>query len=180
MSRDATSRRDHGPRAFSAGSAGLLSALALAGVLLAAGQLQAQDRGHIEGRVLVSGSDEPVQDARIELKGRYRITETDSLGRFRFSSVGTGEYTVVAEKDGYADGSAPVTVRVSEISEVEIRLDPEGAVASAGARCSSSVRRVLTLEGDGTRRGVPPTARPSPRRARLERGRRPGVAPPGR
>jgi hypothetical protein len=123
-------------------------------------QVPARDRqpapagvGAIRGRILSAESGDPIRKARVDILGstgeRPDPVYTDPEGRFSFSAVPAGRYTLTAWKSGYAEtrvGAAapwdPATVLAVEpgrtLEPVELRL-PKGASISG---------RVLDDAGD--------------------------------
>jgi hypothetical protein len=61
----------------------------------------AQSRGELFGTVRDSLG-RPIEGASVNLIAARRATTTDSLGRYRFASLGNGNYTVMARKLGWA------------------------------------------------------------------------------
>ena len=121
----------------------------------------------IRGRVVGDGSEVSVAiaKARVALNGGVDQIEpvfTDSSGRFEFSGLAAGHYTLSAEKTGYApthygarsrfDPVQPIELTAGALEDIEIRM-PKGAAISGrildevgdpvvGAHVSASVLRV--------------------------------------
>jgi hypothetical protein len=96
----------------------------------------------VRGRVVAAGSGDlvPIRDARVSISaitGPIEPVFTDSGGRFEFSGLPAGRYTLTAEKTGFVrtrygsknDLDPPSLVDVSDgaaVNSIEIRL-PKGA-----------------------------------------------------
>ncbi|MFZ2493610.1 MAG: carboxypeptidase-like regulatory domain-containing protein, partial [Thermoanaerobaculia bacterium] len=85
----------------------------------------------IRGRVIDTSSGEPVQEPRLQLRPEASAAMTtirtaggDSLGMFVFESVAPGRYSVIAEKQGYASRTEPLTITESSQDQIEIRMSP--------------------------------------------------------
>jgi iron complex outermembrane receptor protein len=97
----------------------VLGALAVACFL--APPLAAQT-GEIVGRV-VEGDSLPVTDAAVILEGAGRVTRTTGDGRFAFTAVRPGAWTLRVERIGYRTRSVAVTVGTAAPRDVTIRLE---------------------------------------------------------
>ncbi len=102
--------------------------------------------GAVEGRVVEAGSDEPVKKALVILSRGEKDqvgTYTDSSGKFQFTPVEPGAYTVTAERDGFVTPprTEPVVATVKpETTEsgITLKLVRTGAVSG----------RVLDSDGE--------------------------------
>jgi hypothetical protein len=95
---------------------GIYLVFALVAAFQAAGQDRSTPRlvtGSIEGVVLHAGSRDPIGDVSVTLTAdtlANAITSvlSDAKGRFSFTDVPPGKYSVVAQRDGYfRNGSGP-------------------------------------------------------------------------
>lgn len=110
----------------------------------------------VKAGVTVSGtvkdsSGEAVSGAAVELyqggKAVATGVTTDSSGKYTFSDVSTGTYTVKAKSsDGSLNGSAPVTVVADSISNVDVTLQKwqKGDVNKDGVVSIADVQRLYT------------------------------------
>ena len=87
----------------------------------------------LQGRVTDASSGEPLQNARVQLRGDSddspfaQGAETDSAGAFTFTSVAPGRYHATAEKEGY--GSKVVDVTITESAEpLNLKLTRQAGV----------------------------------------------------
>jgi hypothetical protein len=67
-------------------------------------------KGSISGTVAVAGSGQPARRARVNLSGGSEVgggrsTTTDEMGRFAFSALPEGRFSLSASKPGYVSGS---------------------------------------------------------------------------
>ena len=94
----------------------------------------------IRGRVVSAATGEPLRKARVTLLVNIPAVFTDNEGRFAFTNLPAGRYTVSARKTGYATtiygaaqaGSPPIAVEVASratVDGIEIRM-PKGAAIS--------------------------------------------------
>lgn len=89
-------------------------------LLLSSGLVSAQEG--IRGRLVTAADEEPVSGATVVLLDEsFQIvatTESDEEGRFRFELDGPGEFTLVAEREGFANqSSATFTVREGQVRD---------------------------------------------------------------
>lgn len=89
----------------------LLGAAALTLILALPAPILAQDAsGTIAGRVLNSVTGDAMGNARVQIKGTNRSTQTDAGGFYTLTNVPAGEVTVEASFTGFAAQEATVTV----------------------------------------------------------------------
>lgn len=106
-------------------------ALALAGMLLVAGPLQAQvATGIITGRVLDSASAQPLANAIVSVEGTDRRVLTSGDGSFALSLVPAGAQRVRARRIGYGTQERTVTVTAGATATVEFALTAQAAALS--------------------------------------------------
>jgi iron complex outermembrane recepter protein len=131
--------------------------MGMAGLLLAGGfalggatELKAQETGAIVGVVQDGDSGAPLLAANVRIRelGRGDLSHAD--GRFSFTRVRPGDYTVLAERIGYASQERTVTVEAGRTTEVEFRLTPS-AIAVAG----------IVVTGVGRERSAAETYQPT-------------------
>ncbi len=112
-----------------------------------AGQLPARDSSVpqtgtsvVRGRLVSATTGEPLRKARVSLSSVTDPVFTDNEGRFAFTNLAAGRYTLSARKTGYAattfgagrPGSPPISIDVaagSVIDGIEVRM-PRGAAIS--------------------------------------------------
>lgn len=94
--------------------------LGLVGVLATATTLLAQSTGTIEGTV--NGSGEALNGITIALIERNKLTSTDSEGKFTFSGVPSGTYSIKASGIGWNAATQQVTVKPGETATLEFTL----------------------------------------------------------
>ena len=85
----------------------------------------------VEGLVIRAGTNPPLTlaNSRLELlgMGQTRIARTDSLGRFAFTGIPSGTYTLSVTRDGYLRKVPAIKVDLKlnqAIKDVVLRLDP--------------------------------------------------------
>ena len=87
----------------------------------------------ISGRVYSASTGAPLKKADVRLAGQgvnARLTEaartTDAEGAFRFDHLGAGQYTAMADRNGYL--SATATKITCGASDVVIKMSPQGMI----------------------------------------------------
>ena len=117
----------------------------------------------LRGRVVESGSSEPIADAAVELRRRDEGTvrysaggsATDSSGAFTLPDVGFGEYQLTTTKQGYGarvmnidvgDSPADITIELSREDGITVRVVDarDGRDLSAAIRILDSQNRVVS------------------------------------
>ncbi|HEU4522457.1 MAG TPA: carboxypeptidase-like regulatory domain-containing protein, partial [Thermoanaerobaculia bacterium] len=87
----------------------------------------------VRGRVVDAQSGEPIGGATVDIRDRdgarftMRTYLTDPSGLFIAENIGTGEYNVVAEKEGYGSKIVELTLGDSP-AEVEVKLSPNPGI----------------------------------------------------
>ena len=87
----------------------------------------------ISGRVYSASTGAPLKKADVRLAGQgvnARLTEaartTDAEGAFRFDRLGAGQYTALADRNGYLSATAP---RIAcGATDVVIKMSPQGMI----------------------------------------------------
>ncbi|MEO7660104.1 MAG: TonB-dependent receptor, partial [Pyrinomonadaceae bacterium] len=72
-----------------------------------------QASGTISGTVRVGGGDSVLHDASVQIVELGLKTTTDDSGRFRFTDVPAGNYTILVHQEGFADLSKKISVSAS-------------------------------------------------------------------
>ncbi|WP_255207924.1 MULTISPECIES: carboxypeptidase regulatory-like domain-containing protein [unclassified Myxococcus] len=93
-------------------------------------------QGRVEGSALLEGASSH-GGISVTLAGTGATTTTDSQGRFTFSNVASGTYTVEARRSGYAVASQSVQVQEAQTATVSLSLTRE----------RGNVAGVILLEG---------------------------------
>lgn len=132
------------------------------GVVLAVNDSSSLGVVHGIARTIV---DAPIANARLELLGTDLTTATDSFGRFRFSSVLPGTYTLRAWRPGVDDDSALFVVWSTQMHDREtlmVTIDAPSTQTQAKSLCggrrsgsSPSVPIVTIAREQKTGRPVP-------------------------
>lgn len=83
---------------------------------------------YVRGRVVDGSSGEPINGARVELRGTGqdgflagRAADTDSNGNFAMESVAAGTYTATVSKTGFGNDTRDVTVGSTDV-DVQVKL----------------------------------------------------------
>jgi len=85
-------------------------------------------RSTIAGRVVQSGTGDPISGARIRLINARKETKTDSVGRFVFERLRPGPYLIEVLLIGFGPLNAVVDLGESERKNVEFRTDSVGVL----------------------------------------------------
>lgn len=81
------------------------------------------DTGGVEGLV-VDDEAAPVSGAEVAQTQANLVTSTDAAGKFSFSDLAPGTYSLVAQRLGYESMARKVEVKAGEITEVTATLVP--------------------------------------------------------
>jgi iron complex outermembrane recepter protein len=119
---------------------------------LGAGFLQAQATGTIAGRVLAQAGGS-LPRAQVAIVGTNQAAYADDAGRYVFSNVRPGTYTLQARYLGYAAAEAEVTVQPGAAVTQNIRLSPvaialEAVVVTVGSRAQHTAADELAVPVD--------------------------------
>jgi protocatechuate 3,4-dioxygenase beta subunit len=101
-----------------------------AGALSRSSVASAAAKASVQGTVIDAKSGKAVAGASVVLKGKPGA-KTDASGRFRFSDLAAGAYSVTVKKTGYKDASASFTAKVDATASVRIRLTPLAVIKTA-------------------------------------------------
>jgi len=101
--------------------------LAIAGILLGATQLAAQNTGTITGRVVDSSSSQPLAEATISVEGTMRRALTRGDGSFTVTDVPSGAHTIRVRRIGYGTASQVVNVTAGGRHTVDFALSAQAA-----------------------------------------------------
>ena len=81
--------------------------------------------GKITGKVVSEFNGEPLKEASVSTNPASETILTDSLGNFSIENIEVGEYTILAEKDGYKKNTVPMTVEYYRTIQVQFSLQLE-------------------------------------------------------
>lgn len=133
----------------------LVLAAPLGGFEASAQETPGQATGTIAGRVIDSGSLEPLPGARVTLDGTTFVAATDRAGEFRIPQVAPGRHRLVVSYLGYRAGGQEVPVAAGETVTVRIEMriafaenvdvDAEGSVIEAQARALNQQRTAANI-----------------------------------
>lgn len=76
----------------------------------------------LQGRIIDAATERPLPSAEVRIQELGRHVVTDSSGRFRFSVVPDGQYTLVIKNIGYEALEAPVTISGTEPVQQNLSL----------------------------------------------------------
>ncbi|NOJ93814.1 PEGA domain-containing protein [Corallococcus coralloides] len=107
-----------------------------AGEQTSVSQTLSRERGSVAGTFLLEGG-ASAGDIAVQLVGTDHSTVTDAEGRFTFTGVLTGTYTLRASREGYAQYE----------QQVEVRADAQTSVSQTLTRERGSVAGTVLLEG---------------------------------
>jgi TolB protein len=79
--------------------------------------------GSIEGQVLDESDNYPLANVTISTKPATEVIVTDSTGRYKITSIDTGEYQVIAEKKNYQRKALGIRVKEDRTSRVNILME---------------------------------------------------------
>jgi iron complex outermembrane receptor protein len=103
----------------------------------------------IEGRVTFAGSGEPLRGATVLLTPGGKIVESDAEGRYRFTGLPPGDYTLVAHVHALADEKKTVRLQSGETATVDfqLRIAPlkESLTVTASGREESVAEAFLSV-----------------------------------
>lgn len=97
--------------------------LLLALVACSEEKVEGIDYGSISGRVVKADTFEPVANAKVFSNPASSIVFTDANGNFSMPSVGTGQYSFQAQKEGFLTKFESVTITEGNDTQVVFELD---------------------------------------------------------
>ena len=92
--------------------------------------IDAERFGDIEGIVLNSETEEGVSSVNITTAPASNSILTESDGTFTINNVPTGNYTIQARKNNFANSSVSVAVREDQTAIARIMLNPDESVSA--------------------------------------------------
>ncbi len=93
--------------------------------------------GQVQGVVTASNNQRPISAAKVELIGTSFSMTTGADGKYQFSDVPPGNYTLRAGATGFVTKETPITVPSAATATVDVALDP-GQAWDAGTDFSIS------------------------------------------
>ncbi|HEV7387953.1 MAG TPA: TonB-dependent receptor [Gemmatimonadaceae bacterium] len=136
----------------------MLFVLALTVSAMPLRQALGQGTGTVRGTVIDSTSQQPVAGAQVSLVGSNRIAYTDASGNYRFTGVAAGPVTVRAQRIGFAQRQATVSLAEGGLAAADIVLQPvvttlsQVVVVGYGSSNRADVTGALsTVSGNDTR-----------------------------
>ncbi len=79
--------------------------------------------GRLTGKVVASGTNEPLENVRVSTDPVSSTVFTDSSGNFVIDNILVGDYSVGAKKDGFLADFAPATINGNLTSNVVFELE---------------------------------------------------------
>jgi len=79
--------------------------------------------GHLTGTVTDNTSNDPIQDANVELISGNQSTSTDSLGNYQIRNIDPDDHTVNVSADGYFSNERFVRIREAEVNRADYLLE---------------------------------------------------------
>ena len=83
--------------------------------------------GSIQGIVTNASNNEPIQGVNISLSPTGLSAVTGSDGRYEFTNLGAGQYTVQGVKQGFESNTKNITIVAGNVSSGDMQLTPEMA-----------------------------------------------------
>ena len=104
---------------------GLQLGLLLCLVVTSFNMLSAQEKGHIQGRIIDAENSEALAGVNVFIKGTYYGAATDLEGNYRIANVNPGVYTIEVSMLGYKKvQNTGVMVNTGETSNLDFKLEP--------------------------------------------------------
>ncbi|MEK7401915.1 MAG: SusC/RagA family TonB-linked outer membrane protein [Gemmatimonadota bacterium] len=103
---------------------------ALAGVLVVASQLAAQDVGSVSGRVVDSTTNQPLANVSVAVEGTDRRAVSGSDGTYLITAVPVGSYRVRARRLSYVSQLRDVTVTAGGSATADFAMAAQAAMLS--------------------------------------------------
>ncbi len=101
----------------------------------------AQNSGKITGKVTIDNNT-PLHGAEVQITQLGRSTHTDEDGKYEFSDVPPGRYTILVHMEGFADASKPVIVTPGSEQLIDFNL------------MIASIKEQVTVTASGTEQSV--------------------------
>lgn len=110
---------------------------------------QTQGGAVIEGKVTFAGSGEPLRGATVLLTPGGRIVESDAEGKYRFTGLAPGEYSLLAHVHALVDERKTVRVQAGETARADFALTVsplrESLTVTASGREESTADAFLSV-----------------------------------
>lgn len=98
-------------------------------ILLITQQVCAQTGG-VEGRIMITESNQPISNVNVGLEGTSKGAATDASGRFAIENVEPGRYTIVASFVGYESARRRIRVIAGQTTNLNIQLSRSASLLS--------------------------------------------------
>ncbi|QQS31742.1 MAG: TonB-dependent receptor [Acidobacteriota bacterium] len=98
--------------------------------------------GSISGTITTQINGQPLSGVSVQISQLRISVETDANGRYKFTNVPNGRYTVITHKDGFSDQTRSVTVSGNALTKVDFAM-------SIG-----SIREEVTVSATGSEESV--------------------------
>ncbi len=86
----------------------------------------AQNGGTIKGHIIFGGNSKPLSGATIRLAQINRVTTTDADGRYVFTDLAAGRYTVIAHFGGFKDAARSIVLMTDADGVLDLSLEITG------------------------------------------------------
>lgn len=98
----------------------------------------AAQTGSISGRITAQVNGQPLAGVSVQIAQLRRTVETDAEGRYEFSGLPDGRYTLITHKDGFSDQTRSVTVAGAAAANVDfvmsiVSIREEVTVSASGS-----------------------------------------------
>src|SRR4249919_620835 len=70
----------------------------------------AQNSGRIAGKIVFAGDASPVAGASVQIVQLGRTTVADGQGKYEFTDIPAGRYTIAVHRDGFADAARSIAI----------------------------------------------------------------------
>jgi len=136
---------------------GLVALLAGAVWLAAPGSAAAQETGDVVGRVVVSGTTDPVASALVEVRETGMRVAADANGRFHLARLRPGRFTVSVAAIGFQSADTAITVRAGATANlsVELVIEPIQVTGIVVSVLRPDLRRASLVEQQAVREANP-------------------------
>jgi iron complex outermembrane recepter protein len=102
----------------------------------------AQSNATISGTVTFADNSTPLHDATVKIVQLNRTANTDEVGKYQFTDVPPGRYTLLTHIEGFADASKIIVVVANAAATVDFQLQV------------TSLREQVTVTSSGTEQSV--------------------------
>ena len=115
-----------------------------------------QNSGRIAGRIVFAGDASPVAGATVQIVQLGRTTIADDQGKYEFTNIPAGRYTIAAHRDGFGDVARSIVIAGGAASTVDFKLQVSGireqvTVTATGEKEAAFDSISPTISVDSTR-----------------------------